>query len=76
MLKLSKTLQIKAERNLSGQHLMLARDNELIFKKALYYLRISVPWALTTPDGLPARTDKSKLNNILENEIKLRTPSA
>ena len=38
------------------------------------YFRSPVPWAPATPDGLAAKTDKSKLIDILQKDIHFDPP--
>jgi hypothetical protein len=63
-----KVVQVTAQRNLFGQLLILSEENNLSLQKVLEYPLSPVPWALATPDGLPAKTDKAKLMHRLEDE--------
>ena len=58
--------QIKAERNLFVDLLMLTIEHEVNVKKST---TLSYPWALVTPDGIAAKTNKSRLIHILEKKI-------
>ena len=62
----NKQIEIKAERNLFGQLLMLSEKNNISLEKLLCYPLSPVPWALATADGLPVKTDKAKLMHLLE----------
>ena len=63
-----KIVQISAQRNLFGQLLILSEDNNLSLQKVLQYPLGSVSWALTTPGGLPVKTDKAKLMHQREDD--------
>ena len=62
----SKTIEIKAERNIFTQLLLLSMENDVSLEKTLAYPMSPVPWALATADGLPTKTDKAKLMHALE----------
>ena len=61
-----KTKQITAERNVFGQLILLAIENQISMERMLSFPLGPVPWALATADGIPAKTDKSKLMHALE----------
>ena len=61
-----KLVEIKAERNLFGQLVMLSEEHNICLDKTLSYPLGPVPWALATADGTPVKTDKSKLMHSLE----------
>ena len=62
-------MEIKAERNIFGQLVLLSEDNNISIERALTYPLGPVPWALATADGSPMKTDKAKLLHHLEGEI-------
>ena len=66
--KSKKTKEIKAERNVFGQLVVLALKHDINMKSVLSFPLGPVPWALATADGLPAKTDKSKLLHHLEGD--------
>ena len=61
-----KSKEIKAERNVFGQLVIIALENQISLEKVMTYPLGPVPWALATSDGLPVKTDKSKLLHALE----------
>jgi hypothetical protein len=61
-----KVVEIKAERNLFGQLVMLSEQHDISLDKTLSYPLGPVPWALATADGCPVKTDKAKLMHRLE----------
>jgi hypothetical protein len=65
----NKQIEIKAERNLFGQLLLLSEKNNISREKVLSYPLSPVPWALSTADGLPVKTDKAKLMHLLEADV-------
>ena len=62
---------LSAQRNLFGQLLILSEDNNLSIQKVLQYPLGSVPWALATLDGLPIKTDETKLMYQIEDDAAL-----
>ena len=69
-------LQIKAERNIFGQLVVLSVEHNIDLQVTLSYLLGSVPYALATADGMPAKTGKSKLLHHLESCIEHVTAPA
>ena len=65
----NKVVQLAAQRNVFGQMLVLSEEYQISLERALSYPLSPMPWALATPDGLPAKTDKSKLLHKLEDVI-------
>ena len=64
-----KIVEIKAERNIFGQLVLLSKDNNISIERALTYPLGPVPWQLATADGSPMNTDKAKILHHLEGEI-------
>ena len=67
----NKTLKIKAQRNVFGQLVNLAGNHNLSLEAVLSYELSVIPWALSTPDGCPLKTDKSSLLHELEKDCVL-----
>ena len=65
-----KTVNIRAERNLLGQLLILSQSNDISFDKLFQFSLSPVPWSLGTADGCLAKTDKSQLMHVIEQEFK------
>ena len=63
-----KTKQIKAERNILGQIAVLSIEHNLDIEKIMSHPLSPIPWALSTVDGTPAKTNKAKLLQALEIE--------
>ena len=61
-----KTKEIVAERNVFGQLVILAMRNDICMEKVMTYPLGPIPWSLSTADGAPVKTDKSKLLHKLE----------
>ena len=72
----NKMLQIKAERNIFGQLVVLSVEHNIDLQVTLSYPLGPVPYALATADGMPAKTDKSKLLHHLESCIEPVTAPA
>ena len=66
-----KVVEIKAERNIFSQLVLLSEDSNISIERALTYPYPlgPVPWALATADRIPMKTDKAKLLHHLEDEI-------
>ncbi|GFO07875.1 hypothetical protein PoB_003438000 [Plakobranchus ocellatus] len=60
-------VKIKAERNIFGQLLVLSQEYQINIKKVLKYPLSPVPWSLSSPRGLPLKTNKATLLHKLEN---------
>jgi len=58
-----KTVNIRAERNLLGQLLILSQSNDISFDKLFQFSLSPVPWSLGTADGCLAKTDKSNMTS-------------
>lgn len=69
----NKITQIKAERNIFGQLVLLSVQHDIDLQLTLSYPLGPVPWSLATADGMPVKTDKSKLMHILESNIEPTT---
>lgn len=62
----NKIVEIKVERNLFGQLVMLSEQHDISLDKMLSFPLRPVPWTLSTADGCPVKTDKSKMMHRLE----------
>lgn len=72
----NKALAVSAQRNVFAQMLVLSQENNISLEKALSYPLNPVPWALATPDGLPAKTDKARLLHKLEQDAAQSFPQS
>ena len=68
----NKLLQVAAQRDIFGQLMMISQENNINLQKVMCYPLSPIPWSLATPDGMPAKTDKSKLLHLLEKEQELQ----
>ena len=66
----NKMTQVRAERNVFGQLVLLSLEHDLDLQLTLSFPLGPVPWSLATADGMPTTTDKSKLLHNLESGIK------
>ena len=66
----NKVMQIKAERNIFGQLVLLSVEHNIDLHVTLSYPLGPVPFSLATADGMPAKTDKSKLLHNLEASVE------
>ena len=64
--RFNKEVKITAQRNVYAQLLIVAEKHEIDFEKLFEYPLGPVPWALSTGDGMLAKTDKSVLLHKLE----------
>ena len=64
-----KQLQVKAERNILGQLVMMSQDKDLDLNKLFSYPLSPVPWSIATADGCLAKTNKAQLMHVLELEV-------
>ncbi|MES9950704.1 MAG: hypothetical protein ABW118_17235 [Candidatus Thiodiazotropha sp.] len=72
----NKMLQIKAERNIFGQLVLLSVEHNIDLQVTLSYPLGPVPYSLATADGMPAKTEKSKLLHHLESCVEpVTTPT-
>ena len=62
----NKISQIRAERNIFGQLVLLSIEHDVDLELTLSFPLGPVPWSLATADGMPVKTDKSKLLHYLE----------
>ena len=69
----NKISQIRAERNIFGQLVLLSIDHDVDLELTLSFPLGPVPWSLATADGMPTKTDKSILLHNLESGIELVT---
>ncbi|KAK3106630.1 hypothetical protein FSP39_024006 [Pinctada imbricata] len=65
----NKEIELKAERNLFGQLMILAVQNNIDLAVTFTYPLGPVPWALATADGVPFKSDKAKLLHVLESNL-------
>ncbi|KAL8598714.1 hypothetical protein ACOMHN_033278 [Nucella lapillus] len=68
----NKTIQVAAQRDIFGQLMMISQENNINLQKVMCYPLSPIPWSMATPDGMPAKTDKSKLMQLLEKEQVLQ----
>ena len=61
---------MKAERNVFVQLVLLSIEHNVDLELTLSLPLGPVPWPLSTPDGIPTKTDKSKLLHFLESHIE------
>ena len=66
----NKMTQIKSERNIFGQLVLLSVQNDIDLQVTLSYPLGPVPWSLATADGMPVKTDKVKLLHYLESSLE------
>ena len=57
----NKLVQIKAERNIFGQLVMLSVEHNIDLQVTLSYPLGIVPFSLATADGMPTKTNKAKI---------------
>ena len=69
----NKMTQVKAERKVFCQLVLLSLEHDVDLQLTLSFPLGPVPWSLATADGMPTKTDKSKLLHDLESGIKLVT---
>ena len=67
----NKMAQIRAERNVFGQLVLLSVQHNIDLELTLSFPLGPVPWALATADGMPVKTDKSKLLHYIESPIEV-----
>ena len=65
--------QLKAERNIFGQLVMLSVQNDIGLELTPSYLLGPVFWALATADGMSVKTDACMLMHYLETSIEQTT---
>ena len=66
----NKTSQIRAERNVFDQLVLLSTEHNVDLELTLSFPLGPVPWSLATADGMPTKTDKSKHLHFLESHIE------
>lgn len=66
----NKITQIKAERNIFAQLILLTVEHDIDLEVTLSYPLGPVPWSLATADGMPVKTDKAKLLHYIESSIE------
>ena len=66
----NKISQIRAERNVFGQLVLLAIQHDVDLELTLSFPLSPVPRSLATADGMPTKTDKSTLLHNLESGIE------
>ena len=65
--------KIRAERNVFGQLVLLSVQHNIDLELTLSFPLGPAPWTLATVDGMPVKTDKSKLLHYIESSIELTT---
>ena len=63
-----KSTEVKAERNLFGQLVVLAVQQSIDLQKILAYPLGPLPWSFATADGMLLKTDKFKLMHNIEKD--------
>ena len=61
---------MRAERNVFRQHDLLSIEHNVDLELTLPFLLGPAPWSLSTPDGIPTKTDKSKLLHVLQSHTE------
>ena len=69
----NKVSQIRADRNVFGQLVLLAIQHDVDLELALSFPLGPVPWSFANADGMPTKTDKHTLLHNLESGIELVT---
>ena len=69
----NKLVQIKAERNIFDQLVLLSVESNINLKVTLSYPLGVVPFSLGTADGMPVTTDKATLMHSIEAGIEPAT---
>ena len=62
----NKITQVRSERNVFGQLVLLSIEHDLDVQLALAFPLGPIPWSLATADGMHTKTEKSKLLHNLE----------
>jgi hypothetical protein len=68
-----KAIEIKAERNLIGNLLVLSQKNNISLEKLFSYSLSPIPWSLATADGSFVKTDKAQLMHMLQDNVPSKT---
>ena len=61
---------MRVERNVFGQHGIFSIGHNVNLDLTLPFLLKPVPWSLSTPNGIPTKTEKSKLLHVLQSHIE------
>ena len=61
---------MRAERNVFGKLALLSIGHNVDLELTLPFSLETVPWSLLTPDGIPIKTDESKLLDFLESHFE------
>ena len=69
----NKLVQIKTERNIFGQLVLLSVENNIDLQVTLSYPLGLVPFSLAYADGMPSKTDKAKLMHSMKVASSLQT---
>ena len=62
---------LKADRNLFGSLLVIVQSRDIDLREVFIYCLGPLHWLLTLTDGTLGKTDKSKLLELLTNQIAL-----
>ena len=65
----SKPIEVRAERNVFAQLVLLSLKNNIDLEITMSYQLGPVPWTLATADGAPVKSDKAKLLHNLEGTV-------
>ena len=65
----SKLIEVRAERNVFAQLVLLSLKNNIDLEIIMSYQLGPVPWTLATADGAPVKSDKAKLLHNLEGTV-------
>ena len=67
--KSSQPLNVRAERNLLVQLLMLSQRNAISLPKLFKHSLSPIPWSIATADGCLAKTNKARFMHSLEKQV-------
>ena len=67
------TKQLTAQWNVFGQLILLSLKHEICMERVNSYPLGPVPWPLATSDGIPMKTDKSRVMHALETVMTCQT---
>ena len=70
-----KTVEVKAERNLLGNLLMLSQTHDISLERLFRYPLGPIPWTLSTADGALVKTVKSQMMHCLETSTESHSAS-
>ena len=61
---------LKGDRGLLARMVVMVQTRLLNLREVLTYELGPLPWSLATPDGCPSKTQKSKLLELLEQDVE------